>query len=178
MRKVPFTRHLYNDREDFSDNPPPKYLRLKPNCEVRLMGAYIVKCNEVIYDADGQVTKLLCTADLETSNGMPVDGRKVKGTIHWVSRDYAVDASVNLYDNLFTIEDPGDMHEEQTFRDYLNPDSLKVMNNAKLEGCMADVKPGEKFQFVRSGYFCADSKHPGTYNRIVTLKGSYKPEAK
>ena len=177
-RKVAFTRNLYIDREDFSDNPPPKYQRLKPDCEVRLMGAYIVKCNEIIYGEDGRVEKLLCTADLETGNGMPVDGRKVKGTIHWVSKENAVDATVNLYDNLFTIEDPGDMAEDKTFRDYLNPESLKVMTNAKLEACMDSVKAGEKFQFVRSGYFCADSKHPGTYNRIVTLKGSFKPEQK
>lgn len=174
-RKVAFTRHLYIEREDFSDNPPPKYQRLKPDCEVRLMGAYIVKCNEILYDENGNVRKLLCTADLETGNGMPTDGRKVKGTIHWVSKETAVDATVNLYDYLFTIEDPGDMAEDKTFRDYLNPDSLKVCPNAKLEGCMKDVAPGTRFQFVRTGYFCADTKNPGTYNRIVTLKGSYKP---
>ena len=174
-RKVAFTRHLYIEREDFSDNPPPKYQRLKPDCEVRLMGAYIVKCNEILYDENGNVKKLLCTADLETGNGMPTDGRKVKGTIHWVSKETAVDATVNLYDYLFTIEDPGDMAEDKTFRDYLNPDSLKVCPNAKLEGCMKDVAPGMRFQFVRTGYFCADTKNPGTYNRIVTLKGSYKP---
>ena len=174
-RKVAFTRHLYIEREDFSDNPPPKYQRLKPDCEVRLMGAYIVKCNEILYDENGNVKKLLCTADLETGNGMPTDGRKVKGTIHWVSKETAVDASVNLYDYLFTIEDPGDMAEDKTFRDYLNPDSLKVCPNAKLEGCMKDVAPGMRFQFVRTGYFCADTKNPGTYNRIVTLKGSSKP---
>ena len=174
-RKVAFTRHLYIDREDFSDNPPPKYQRLKPDCEVRLMGAYIIKCNEILYDDDKKPVKLLCTADLETGNGMPTDGRKVKGTIHWVSKETAVDATVNLYDYLFTIEDPGDMAEDKTFRDYLNPDSLKVCPHAKLEACMKDVAPGTRFQFVRTGYFCADTKNPGTFNRIVTLKGSYKP---
>lgn len=174
-RKVAFTKHLYIEREDFSDNPPPKYQRLKPDCEVRLMGAYIIKCNEILYDADSKPEKLLCTADLETGNGMPADGRKVKGTIHWVSKETAVNATVNLYDYLFTIEDPNDMAEGKTFRDYLNPDSLKVMSNAKLEACMQEVDSGARFQFVRTGYFCADSKNPNTYNRIVTLKGSYKP---
>lgn len=105
---------------------------------------------------------------------MPL-GRKVKGTIHWVSKETAVNATVNLYDYLFTIEDPNDMAEDKTFRDYLNPDSLKVMSNAKLEACMQEVDSGARFQFVRTGYFCADSKNPNTYNRIVTLKGSYKP---
>ncbi len=173
MRKIPFTKELYIERGDFSDNPPPKFQRLKPDGEVRLMGAYIIKCNEVVYDKDGNVEKLLCTADLETGNGMPADGRKVRGTVHWVSSTHNVEADVNLYEHLFNIEDTGAIPEDKTFRDYLTPDSHRKILGAKLEESMKDAKLGDKFQFVRTGYFCLDSKHPGEYNRIETLKDSY-----
>lgn len=177
-RDVIFSRTLYIEKSDFSLIPPPKFQRLRPEGEVRLMGAYIVKCSEVIQDENGEVVELRCTADLESGNGNPTDGRKVRGTIHWVSADHAVDASCMLYENLFTLENVNDVPEGANYLDYLNPDSVKALEGCKLEASMAGAKPGERFQFVRMGYFCADSRHPGTFNRIVTLKDSFKPEAK
>lgn len=172
-RKIPFTKEIYIERGDFSDNPPPKFQRLKPGGEVRLMGAYIVKCEEVIYDKDGSVEKVLCSADLQTKNNMPADGRKVRGTIHWVSCSRCTEANVNLYEHLFTIEDTGAIPEDKSFRDYLNPQSHKKIIGAKLEESMKNASITDKFQFVRTGYFCMDSKHPGEFNRIETLKDSY-----
>ncbi len=172
-RKVAFTKNLYIERDDFSDNPPPKFKRLRVGTEVRLMGAYVIKCDEVIYDEEGNVKKLLCSADLETGGKNPADGRKIKGTIHWVSKENAVDAKINLYDYLFTIEDTNSIPEDKTFRDFLNPQSLVVKENAKLEKAMENVKAGEKFQFVRTGYFCSDIHNPDSFNRIVTLKDSF-----
>ena len=124
-------------------------------------------------DEAGNVTKILCTADLETGNGMPADGRKVRGTIHWVSTAHAVDAEVRLYGDLFGEENMGELPEGKTYDDYLNPESVQVLPNAKLEPALKDARPGERFQFVRMGYFTPDSKHPGVYNRIVTLKDSF-----
>lgn len=173
-REVAFTGRLYIERSDFSETPPPKFQRLRPGGEVRLMGAYIIRCNEVEKDAQGNVVRLHCTADLETGNGTPADGRKVKGTIHWVSAAHAVDARLCLYENLFTLENVNDIPEGTNYLDYLNPESLKVLEGCKLEASLADAKPGERFQFVRMGYYCADSRHPGTFNRIVTLKDSFK----
>ena len=173
VRKVAFSGTVWIERSDFAEVPPPKFQRLKPDGEVRLMGAYIVKCNEIVKDANGEVVELKCTADLETGNGMPADGRKVRGTIHWVSAAHAVDAEVRLYDNFFTEENLGELPEGKTYDDYLNPDSVKILPNAKLEACMDEAKPGERFQFVRMGYFTPDSKHEGVYNRIVTLKDSF-----
>ncbi len=172
-RKVPFTKHLYIERADFSDNPPPKFQRLKIGGEVRFMSAYVVKCEQALYDKDGNVTKLLCTVDPETAGTNPPDGRKIKGTIHWVSKAHAADAEVRLYDRLFTIEDTGAIPEDKSFRDYLNPDSLTVMPHAKLEASLADASQGERFQFVRTGYFCKDVHDPHVFNRIVTLKDSF-----
>lgn len=173
-RKVPFTRTLYVERSDFEEVPPPKFHRLRPDGEVRLMGAYIVKCNEVIKDENGNVTELLCTADLESGNGNPVDGRKVKGTIHWVSAENCVDFDLMHYDRLFTIPDLNDMKEGETYDDYLNRDSVKKLAGAKAEASLKDARPGDKFQFVRMGYYVADTKNPGTFNRIVSLKDGYK----
>ncbi len=177
-RKVPFTKHLYIERADFSDNPPPKFQRLKPDCEVRFMSAYVVKCNEVIYGEDGRPAKLLCTVDPETAGCNPPDGRKIKGTIHWVSAAHAKAAEVRLYDRLFTIEDTGAIPEDKSFKDYLNPESLTVMPNAKLEEALDGAKPGDKFQFVRMGYFCADTRNDNVFNRIVTLKDSFAKNLK
>ena len=143
--------------------------------EVRLMGAYIVKCNEVVKDEQGNVVELHCTADLETGNGSPADGRKVKGTIHWVSAAHAVDAEVRLYDKLFTEANMNAIPEGSDYKDYLNPDSVVVRKGCKLEEALADAKPGDKFQFVRTGFFTPDSKNPGVYNRVVTLRDSFKP---
>ena len=178
VRKVPFTRELYIDADDFAEVPPPKFFRMKPDGEVRLMGAYIVKCNEVVKDEQGNVVELRCTADLETGNGNPVDGRKVKGTIHWVSAKYAIDATVRLYDYLFTLENVNDVPEGTNYLDYLNPNSLTELHNCKLEPALAEAKTGDKFQFVRTGYFCKDSKDEGVFNQIVGLKDSWAKEAK
>lgn len=175
-REVPFTRELYIDREDFAEVPPPKFHRLKPGGEVRLMGAYIVKLNEIVKDADGNVTELRCTADLETGNGNPADGRKVKGTVHWLSADHSKEAVVMLYDKLFTIANTGDIPEDKTYDDYLNRESVKKLTGCRIEPSLADAKPGERFQFVRTGYFTPDSKNPGVFIRTVTLKDSYKPQ--
>ena len=178
VRKVPFTRELYIDADDFAEVPPPKFFRMKPDGEVRLMGAYIVKCHEVIKDSEGNVVELHCTADLETGNGNPVDGRKIKGTIHWVSAKYAIDATIRLYDYLFTLENVNDVPEGTNYLDYLNPNSLTELTGCKLEPALADAKVGDKFQFVRTGYFCKDSKDEGVFNQIVGLKDSWAKEAK
>ena len=178
VRKVPFTRELYIDADDFAEVPPPKFFRMKPDGEVRLMGAYIVKCNEVIKDSEGNVVELHCTADLETGNGNPVDGRKIKGTIHWVSAKYAIDATVRLYDYLFTLENVNDVPEGTNYLDYLNPNSLTELTGCKLEPALAEAKAGDKFQFVRTGYFCKDSRNEGVFNQIVGLKDSWAKEAK
>ena len=172
-RKVAFTRELYIDADDFAEVPPPKFFRMKPDGEVRLMGAYIVKCNEIIKDEEGNVTEIRCTADLETRNGMPIDGRKVKGTIHWVSERFAKDTTVMLYDFLFDIENTSDIPEDKTYDDYLNKASVTRIDNAKIEPALADAMAGERFQFVRTGYFVKDTKNENTFNRIVGLKDSF-----
>ena len=172
-RKVPFTRELYIDSADFAEVPPPKFFRMKPDGEVRLMGAYIVKCNEIVKDDAGNVVEIRCTADLETKNGNPVDGRKVKGTIHWLSSAFAKDTTVKLYDFLFEIENTGDIPEGKTFDDYLNTNSVTTYEGAKIETSLAEAGSGERFQFVRTGYFVKDTKHENTFNRIVGLKDSF-----
>ena len=181
-REVPFSRELWIEKSDFAIVPPPKFKRLKPDGEVRLMGAYIVKCNEVITDDNGEVVEIHCTADLETGNGNPVDGRKVRGNIHWVSAKHAVDADLNLFDNLFTLENTGSVPEGTNYLDYLNPESKKVLTGCKLEPSIADVPEGTRMQFVRMGYYIQDSKptEDGTlrFNRIVSLKDSFKPDKK
>ena len=174
VRQVPFTRTLYVDREDVSTNPPPKYFRLKEGGEVRLMGAYIVKCDKIITDGDGRVTEVLVTADLQSGCGNPFDGRKIKGTIHWLSSSHSIKADVMLYDRLFTNPDMSSLPEGKTYNDYLNENSLKKLEGCLMEESLKDAKPGEKFQFVRTGYFCLDTKKENTFNRVVTLKDSYK----
>ena len=173
-RKVRFSRHLVIDRDDFALVPPPKFFRLKKGGEVRLMGAYIVRCDDVVTDENGRVVKVLCTADLETGNGNPSDGRKIKGTIHWLDAETAETCDIRLYDRLFTLENVAEIPEGKTYSDYINPDSLKRMTGCKVEPCLKDAKPGDKFQFVRLGYFCADSKYAGSFNRIVTLRDSFE----
>lgn len=172
-RPVAFTRELYIDESDFAEVPPPKFFRMKPEGEVRLMGAYIVKCNEIIKNEDGSVKEIHCTADLETRNGNPVDGRKIKGTIHWLSAAYCEEATLMLYDNLFTIENTGDIPEDKTYNDYLNPNSLIKIEHCKVEPSLIEAKAGDKFQFVRDGYYCKDSKYENTFNRVVGLKDSF-----
>ncbi len=172
-RKLAFTRELYIDADDFAEVPPPKFFRMKPDGEVRLMGSYIVKCNEIVKDSDGNIAEIRCTADIETGNGMPVDGRKVKGTIHWLSAQNAVDTTVMLYDFLFDIENTSDIPEDKTYDDYLNKESVTRIVGAKIEPALADAEAGERFQFVRTGYFVKDTKHENTFNRIVGLKDSF-----
>ena len=174
-RKVAFTKELWIENEDFAEVPPPKFKRLTVGGEVRLMGAYIVKCESVEKNPDGSIAAIHCTADLETGNGNPADGRKVKGTIHWVSAAHAVDAEVRLYDKLFTEANMNAIPEGSDYKDYLNPESVVVRKGCKLEESLRDAKPGEKFQFVRTGFFTPDSKNPGVYNRVVTLRDSFKP---
>ena len=174
VRKVAFTKELWIDRSDFAEVPPPKFFRMKPDGEVRLMGAYIVKCLGIEKDGDGRDV-IHCTADLETGNGMPLDGRKVKGTIHWVSAEYCDDVEIRLYDKLFTEKNMGDIPEDKSLSDYLNPDSLKILKGCKAELSLASSDETH-FQFVRTGYFVKDTKYPNTYNRVVSLKDSFKPE--
>lgn len=174
-RKVPFTKEIYIDADDFAEVPPPKFFRLKPGGEVRLMSSYIIKCGDIIKNEDGSIKEIHATADLDVGTGVPTD-RKVKGTIHWLSAKYAVDSDVILYDRLFTEENMNDLPEDKTYVDYLNPESAIKAENAKVEPSLAEAKPGDKFQFVRIGYFCKDTKNEGTFNRVVSLKGSYKPE--
>ena len=169
-REVPFTRNLYIDRDDVSLDPPPKYFRMKKGGEVRLMGGYIVKCDDILTDENGVITEVLCTADLETGNGMPTDGRKIKGTIHWLSAADAIEADVALYDKLFTEADMTKVPSSE-YDNYLNPESVKHVR-AYLEPSLADAEPGQRFQFVRTAYFCKDTKHENTFNRIVVLKDS------
>ncbi|MBQ3099387.1 MAG: glutamine--tRNA ligase/YqeY domain fusion protein [Clostridia bacterium] len=172
-RKVPFTRELWIDADDFAEVPPPKFFRLKPEGEVRLMGAYIIKCGEIIKNVDGSVKEIHCTCDLETGCNKPVDGRKVKGTIHWVSAKFAVDADVMVYDRLFTRDNMTDV-DSADYDQYLNNDSVLELKNCKLEPSLAEAKDGERFQFVRSGYYVKDIKNENTFNLIVGLKDSFK----
>ena len=173
-REVAFTREVWIDKSDFFEVPPPKFKRLTLGSEVRLMGAYLVRCTGVDKDAEGNITAIHAEADLETGNGNPADGRKVRGTIHWVSCAHCVEREVRLYDKLFTEANMNGIPDDADFKDYLNPASVTVMKNAKLEESLADAQPGDRFQFVRSGYFTPDSRDPHVYNRIVTLKDSFK----
>lgn len=175
-RKVAFGRELYIDREDFMEIPPKKYFRLFPGNEVRLKGAYFVKCVDFKKDADGNVTEIHCTYDPETRSGSGFEGRKVKGTIHWVSAESAVDAEVRLYENIVD-EEKGKLNDDGTLN--YNPNSLTVLKHCKLEAAFRDAQKGDSFQFLRHGYFCVDAKDTTAeqlvFNRIVSLKSSYKP---
>ncbi len=175
MRMLPFSRELYIEREDFMENPPPKYFRLFPGGEVRLKSAYIIRCEEVIKDEQGGIVELRCTYDPETRSGH-THGKKVKGTIHWVDATRALDVEVRLYDRLFMDPDPAG-HKDIDFKDFLNPDSLQVLRHCKVEPGLAQAKPGERFQFQRLGYFAvdADSRDGNlVFNRTVTLKETWK----
>ena len=177
-RMVPFSGELYIEADDFMEEPPKKYFRLKPEGEVRLKGAYFVTCKSVEKDVDGKVKVIHCVYDPLSKGGESPDGRKVKGTIHWVSAAHAVDAEVRLIDNLFTLEDPSQVPEGEDWHDYLNPDSM-VIKQAKVEPALADAKLEDRFQFMRQGYFCLDSEDskPGhlVFNRTVGLKDSFNP---
>jgi glutaminyl-tRNA synthetase len=172
-RRVPFSRTLYIDRDDFREVPPPKYFRLSPGKEVRLRWGYLVRCTGVVKDDSGEVVEVRCTYDAATRGGNPPDGRKVKATIHWVSAAHAVGAEVRLYDRLFDVEDPSD----DDWLSHLNAHSLEVVRDAKLEPSLAAAEPGSRWQFERLGYFCADpvDSRPGAlvFNRTVTLRDTW-----
>src|ERR1035441_5107329 len=176
-RKVPFSRELYIEQDDFRENPPKKFFRLSPGQEVRLRGGYFIKCTSVVKDEKGgEVVEVHCTYDPETRSGNAPDGRKVKATIHWVSAQHAINAEVRLYEILFTGEDPNDVPEGQEFTANLNPNSLETLIDAKLEPSLASAKPGDRYQFERLGYFCVD---PGStseklvFNRTVQLRDTW-----
>ena len=177
-RTLPFSRVLYIERNDFREDPPKKYFRLSPGKEVRLKHAYYVTCTG--YDKDektGRITEIRCTYDPDTRGGWSSDGRKVKGTLHWVSADHAVDAEVRLYDRLFLKENPDDGPDGSNFKDNLNPDSLEILKNCKLEPGLIDAKEGTSYQFLRNGYFCVDSKFSKrdnlVFNRTVPLRDTW-----
>lgn len=179
--KMPFSREIYIEREDFMENPPKKFFRLAPDSEVRLKGAYIVKCTGVKKDADGNIEEIYCTYDPETRSGLPGSMRKVKGTLHWVSAAHAVDATVRLYDRLFSVENPA-AETDRDFREMLNPDSLKVVDNVKVEPYLAEIaRPGLPLQFQRIGYFTLDPdstpEHP-VFNRTIALKDTWEKVSK
>lgn len=175
-RKVPFARELYIERDDFMIEPPRKYFRLFPGNEVRLMSAYFVTCQDYVTDENGKVTEIHCTYDPETKSGSGFTGRKVKGTIHWVAAPTAATAEVRLYENLVD-EEKGVYNEDGSVN--INPDSLKVLENCYVEPALAEAKPGDRFQFMRTGYFCVDTKDTNeghqVFNRIVSMKSSYRP---
>ncbi|MEE0751368.1 glutamine--tRNA ligase/YqeY domain fusion protein [Frisingicoccus sp.] len=176
VRQVPFSRELYIERDDFREEPPRKYFRLFPGNEVRLMNGYFVTCVDYKKDENGKVTEIHCTYDPETRSGSGFTGRKVKGTIHWVAAPTAVKATVRLYENLVD-EEKGVYNEDGSLN--LNPNSLQVLEECYLEPSLAEAKPGDSFQFVRNGYFCVDEKDSRpehlVFNRIVSMKSSYKP---
>jgi len=176
-RKVPFSRLLYVEREDFREDPPKKFFRLAPGREVRLKHAYIIKCERVVKDEKtGEVVELHCSYDPETKSGGPKAARKVKGTLHWVSAAHAIEAEVRLYDHLFVKEDPSDVEEGKDFKDYLNPNSLETLTSCKIEPSVAGARPGTRYQFLRQGYFCVDPDSSGdnlVFNRTVTLRDTW-----
>jgi len=175
-RQVPFSRELYIEREDFMEEPPKKFYRLAPGREVRLRYAYFITCTDVVKDEAGNVVELRCTYDPATRGGNAPDGRRVKATLHWVSAQHAIDAEVRLYDHLFTEENPLAVEEGVDWLDGINPDSLRVLTGCKLEPDLGKVRPGERFQFERKGYFCVDPNSSATtpvFNRTVTLRDTW-----
>ena len=175
VRKVPFSRELYIDREDFMEEPPKKYFRMFPGNEVRLMNAYFVTCNSFVKDENGVVTEIHCTYDPASKGGNSPDGRKVKGTIQWVSAAQAVPAEIRLYENIVD-EEKGVYNEDGSLN--LNPNSLTILKNCVVEENLKDAKAYDSFQFVRQGFFCVDAKDSTAdhlvFNRIVSLKSSFK----
>jgi glutaminyl-tRNA synthetase len=177
IRKVPFSRVLYIEREDFQQDPPPKYFRLAPDREVRLRYAYFIRCTGVVLnEKTGEVVEIHCTYDPETRGGDAPDGRRVKATLHWVSAAHAIPVEARLYDRLFTKEDPFDLEEGQDFSVNINPDSLQVIHNAMLEPSLKNARPGEICQFERMGYFCVDPDTTAeklVFNRTITLRDTW-----
>ena len=176
-RLLPFSREIYIEQDDFREEPPPKYFRLAPGREVRLRYGYIIKCEDFVRDAQtGEVTEIHCTYDPETRGGYAPDGRKVQGTIHWVSARHAVDAEIRMYDRLFVVPNPNKVEEGKTYLDHLNPSSLAVLTICKVERSLVDVSPGQQFQFERKGFFCADldsKKGKPVFNLTVPLRDTW-----
>jgi glutaminyl-tRNA synthetase len=175
-RKVPFSRVLYIEQDDFRENPPKKFFRLSPGKEVRLRCAYFITCQEVVKDAGGEIVELRCTYDPATRGGDSPDGRKVKATLHWVSAAHAKPAEVRLYDRLFSVEDPERDEAGKTFIDYLNPGSLEILTGCQTEPSLAGAAAGSRFQFERLGYFNVDSdsrRGAPVFNRIVSLRDTW-----
>jgi len=181
-RKIPFSRELYIEQEDFMEDAPKKFFRLAPGKEVRLKSAYIIKCEEVIKDGDGNVTELRCTYDPDSKSGGATAGRKIKGTLHWVSAQHAKKAEVRMYNHLFSKENPADEKECPDLKSALNPESLEILKDCKVEPALVEAKPGDRFQFLRMGYFCADAKDfkpdAPVFNRAVTLRDTWAKIAK
>jgi glutaminyl-tRNA synthetase len=175
-RLVPFSKVLFIEKDDFMENPPKKYFRLSPGNEVRLRYGYYVKCTHIVKDDNGEILEVHCTYDPETRGGYSPDGRKVKGTIHWVSAQHALEAEIRLYDRLFNTPDPDNTEEGKTFLDNLNPDSLTILNSCKVEPSLKNSLSGDRFQFERQGYFCTDldsTQNSLVFNRTVSLKDSW-----
>jgi glutaminyl-tRNA synthetase len=175
-RKVPFSKVLYIEQEDFREDPPKQYYRLAPGREVRLRYGYFITCKEVIKDEQGNVVELRCTYDPATRGGNAPDGRKVKSTIHWVSASHAVDAEARIYDTLFSKENPSDVDEGQEFTANLNPASLEVLSGCKVEPSLRNAEPGARYQFERLGYFCVDrdsTSERRVFNRTVALRDAW-----
>jgi glutaminyl-tRNA synthetase len=173
---LPFSREIYIEEDDFMENPPKKYFRLSPGSEVRLKYAYYITCKEVIKDANGKVTEIHCNYDPESRGGGTADGRRVKGTLHWVSAEHAIEAEVRLYDKLFVLRDMNEMEEGKSYKDYLNPNSLVLLTKCLAEPALKNIEPGASYQFLRQGYFTADQDTlPGkpVFNRTVSLKDSW-----
>ncbi|MFZ1328524.1 MAG: glutamate--tRNA ligase family protein, partial [Chitinophagaceae bacterium] len=179
VREIPFSNEIYIERDDFMENPSKKYFRLAPGQMVRLKSAYIIKCEEVIKDADGNITQLNCTYIPDSKSGNDTSGINVKGTLHWVSLKTAISVEIREYDRLFKVEDPTD--EEGDFKEYLNPDSLKIVSTALAEPSLAKAKFDDRYQFIRKGYFCLDKDTSASrviFNRTVTLKDGWAKETK
>jgi glutaminyl-tRNA synthetase len=176
-RKIPFSKVIYVERDDFMQEPPRKFFRLGPGREVRLRYAYFITCNDFVKDEDGDVVELRCTYDPETKGGNAPDGRKVKGTIHWVSAEHALEAEVRVYDRLFNDPEPDSNMHEQDWKEFLNPDSRQILNNAKLEPSLVTAAAGDQFQLERLGYFNVDVKDSAAgkpvFNRTITLRDSW-----
>jgi glutaminyl-tRNA synthetase len=175
-RKLPFTKTIFIERDDFMEDPPNKFFRLAPGREVRLKAAYIIRCESLVKDPlTGKIEEIHCTYDPQTKSGMPDSNRKVKGTLHWVSAKHAVDAEVRLYDRLFTKENPDDNEEGKTYKDFLNPESLRIVV-AKVEPAVTGSRILDKFQFERTGYFSVDkdsTQQKIVFNRVVPLKDAW-----
>jgi glutaminyl-tRNA synthetase len=179
LREIPFGRELYIEQEDFMEHPPKKFFRLAPGQKVRLKSAYIIQCDEVIKDNSGKITELHCSYLPGSRSGSDTSGIKVQGTLHWVSVSHAIGCEIRLYDRLFRVEDPSS--EEEDFKEYINPGSLQVIHHAFAEPALKTAHPGDRYQFLRKGYFCIDENAGEgklVFNRTVTLKDTWAKEQK